>query len=111
MNNLNDFIIEDGVLIRYIGNGGKVVIPEEVTCVARRAFRQSFSVESVCFMGNVNKIEEEAFKGCVRMAIIDLPDSLESIGDNAFKECVSLTSIHFGRNVVEIGNKEVRLCY
>ena len=31
MSNLNDFVIENGVLVKYIGEGGDVVIPDEIT--------------------------------------------------------------------------------
>ena len=36
MSNANDFVIEQGVLTKYIGPGGDVVIPEGVTVIEKR---------------------------------------------------------------------------
>ena len=38
MSNSNDFIIENGVLIKFVGLGGDVVIPDGVTDIDRFAF-------------------------------------------------------------------------
>ena len=38
MSNANDFIIENGVLTKYVGPGGDVVIPEDVTEIGVQAF-------------------------------------------------------------------------
>ena len=38
MSNASDFVIENGVLKKYVGSGGDVVIPEEVTAIGNGAF-------------------------------------------------------------------------
>ena len=38
MSNASDFIIENGVLKKYVGPGGDVVIPEGVSSVGKKAF-------------------------------------------------------------------------
>ena len=38
MSNANDFIIENGVLKKYVGPGGAVIVPEEVTEIGIKAF-------------------------------------------------------------------------
>ena len=40
MSNLSDFIIKNGVLKKYTGPGGDVVIPEGVTSIGKDAFRE-----------------------------------------------------------------------
>ncbi len=37
---MSDFIIENGVLVKYTGNGGDVVIPDGVTDIGYEAFRK-----------------------------------------------------------------------
>ena len=41
MSNASDFIIENGVLTKYIGPGGDVIIPEGVTEIGFKAFAGS----------------------------------------------------------------------
>lgn len=41
MSDLKDFVIENGVLKKYKGKGGDVVIPDSVTSIGKEAF--SFS--------------------------------------------------------------------
>ena len=38
MSNANDFIIENGILTKYVGPGGAVIVPEEVTEIGIKAF-------------------------------------------------------------------------
>lgn len=47
MNNASDFIIENGVLTRYTGPGGDVVIPEGVTSIGDRAFQACDAPERI----------------------------------------------------------------
>ena len=83
-----DFEIENGVLIKYKGKGGKVVVPKSVTVVGAKAFSQAWSIRSeiteVSFEGNITEIGEAAFEGCYNMTSIALPDSLRIIGESAF---------------------------
>lgn len=62
-----DFEIQDGVLIKYKGKGGHVVIPDGVACIGFRAF-----------------------DGCKNLTNITIPDSVTSIGDDAF-QCYKIT--------------------
>ena len=59
--NSGDFIIENGVLVEYIGNGGAVTIPEGVTTIDGRAFHGANTVTSVSIPASVTTIEDLAF--------------------------------------------------
>lgn len=61
MSNANDFIIENGVLTRYVGAGGDVIIPETVTTIGREAFADNKTVTGVQMHDGVLMIEEKAF--------------------------------------------------
>lgn len=67
-----DFVIKNGVLTKYNGPGGDVVIPS-----------------------NVVEIGEYAFNGCGGITSIVIPESVVSIGSYAFRGCSSLKSITF----------------
>ena len=58
-----DFIIENGELKEYCGAGGNVVIPEGVTSIG-----------------------EEAFSGCHKLSVPELPAGLVSKGARIFTE-------------------------
>ena len=39
MSNASDFIIENGVLKKYVGPGGNVIIPDDVSVIGSEAFK------------------------------------------------------------------------
>lgn len=59
--NSGDFIIENGVLVEYIGQGGAVTIPEGVTTIDDHAFYGANTVTSVSIPASVTTIEDLAF--------------------------------------------------
>ena len=68
----NGFVIKDGVLTDYIGDGGDVTIPDGVTSIG-----------------------DFAFQGCKNITSITIPASVSHIGyNNVFFECNNLTEIN-----------------
>ena len=70
MENNRNFIIECGILEKYIGPGGDVTIPKGVT-------------EIMCY----------TFADCTGLASVTIPDSVTEIGNGAFQDCTGLTSM------------------
>lgn len=64
MSNASDFIIGNGVLKKYVGPGGDVVIPEGVTRIDRWAFFNCGSLTNVTIPESVIHIYDTAFYGC-----------------------------------------------
>ena len=124
MSNASDFIIENGVLTKYVGPGGDVVIPEGVTeignmafagCsiknveipdgvvyIGRNAFYQS-GIESVKIPQSVTMLDAEAFCNCGNLNNVLLPERVEQISGSAFKGCSALKSIVIPDGVTKIG--------
>lgn len=115
MSNPSDFIIENGVLTKYVGPSGDVVIPEGVVEIGKDAFREGEtkvpcstlrrgfdyktfrdegSLKKVAFPSSLLKIGDSAFQGCTALTKIELPDRLEEIGALAFFACEKLKRIH-----------------
>ncbi len=105
-----DFDIENGVLKKYNGNGGDVVIPDSVTSIGNWAFYGCSSLTSVTIPDSVTSIGSNAFYGCSSLTSITIPDSVTSIEFSAFSECGSLTSVTIGNSVTSIGDWAFKGC-
>ena len=110
MSNINDFVIENGVLKEYKGQGGDVVIPEGVTSIGYRAFYYCSSLTSIVIPESVTSIGDSAFYGCSSLASVVIPEGVTSIGDEAFYYCQSLTSVVIPEGVTSIGGEAFKYC-
>ena len=68
---MEEFKIEDGVLVKYLGNNVNVVVPDGVTSISATAFEY-----------------------CPFIERITIPDSIASIGYDAFEDCYNLTDVY-----------------
>jgi len=100
---LSDMKIKDGVLVKYDGPGGDVVIPEGVTEIDELAFDGCKSLTSVTIPEGVTTIGKQAFSRCASLISVTIPDSVMKIGEWAFEHCASLTNVTIPEGVTEIG--------
>lgn len=102
-----DFVIEDGVLVGYNGEGGEVVIPEGVTSIADNVFKDNKSITKVVFPEGLISIGNSAFEMASYLAEIRFASTIESIGQKAFKGCMSLESADFEvlENILFLGRE------
>lgn len=110
MNNPNDFVIQQGTLIKYTGAGGDVVIPAGVTTIGDTAFKACDALISVTVPAGVTQIGKDAFCACTKLQSVQLPDGLVTVGEGAFWYCESLTSIVIPGTVSEIGKRAFGYC-
>ena len=103
MSNINDFVIENGVLKEYKGQGGDVVIPEGVKSIGDSAFEYCKSLTSIVIPESVTSIGDSAFWRCSSLTSVVIPEGVKSIGDSAFFACSSLTSVVIPEGVKSIG--------
>ena len=59
-----DFVIENGILTDYRGEGGHVVIPDGVISIGNYAFWECASLTGITLPDSVEYIGEDAFAGC-----------------------------------------------
>ena len=107
---VEDFAIENGVLTKYKGAGGDVVIPEGVTEIGEDAFLGCSSLESVSIPEGVREIGEDAFAFCKSLKSVTIPEGVKKIGRDAFRGCGSLKTISTPGSVAEIGASAFRDC-
>ncbi len=103
MSNYEDFTIENGRLTAYTGPGGKVIVPDEVTCIGQSAFRDNTTVTGVILPDGLTIVDQYAFRGCIHMETVRIPDSLQEIGNNAFHDCTALKEVVLPRQMKRIG--------
>ncbi len=68
------FEIEDGVLKKYKGKGGDVVIPESITSIGPKAFSGCSGVTGVTIGESVTSIGGDAFAFCGNLKTVTVPD-------------------------------------
>ena len=129
---MSDFVIENGLLISYKGNGGDVVIPDEVTKIGMRAFARCNTITSIVIPDSVTSIGLEAFEGCSSFTNIVinalgiekhflfrnfpdlkklvLPEGITVIKREAFKGLEHLEEVNIPETVTNIGEKAFYGC-
>lgn len=110
MSNANDFVIERKTLVKYIGEGGDVVIPEDVTKIASRVFWQNNDIVSVTVSEGVKEIGFRTFANCENLEKVVLPAGIKKIPNEAFSFCKNLKSIELSEGITEIGKEAFNWC-
>lgn len=88
----SDFEIQNGVLVTYLGQGGVVSIPDGVVEIGARAFEGS-AVTSVMIPDSVTTLNVRAFKDCASLTSVSIGSGLNTLGSQPFLNCSSMSSI------------------
>ena len=103
MGEVAEFIVEDGVLVRYCGVGGVVFVPSSVKVIGTDAFRiRQEVVTEVVLPDGVLELADSAFENCEVLERVNLPSSIVRIGHSVFCGCSSLCEMDIPENVTEI---------
>lgn len=78
----------------------KITIKGNIQTIGEEAFANS-NIEEVVFEGNFKGLDigAGAFRNCVRITAIALPDNVEQIGDNVFEGCYNLTNLAYSAEI------------
>ena len=71
----DDFVIENGILIKYNGTEKEVAIPNNVTSIERSAFTDCISLESLMIPDSVTSIKNWLFNGCKNLKEINVSEN------------------------------------
>ena len=110
MSSLNDFDIENGILIKYRGRDRDVVTPAGITSIAGRAFQYNRYMVSLTISEGVTEIGDDAFYSCEELMSITIPTSVKKIGSSAFHGCKKLVSVAIPEGVVQIEHDTFWCC-
>ena len=100
---MSDFVVENGILKKYTGIGGDVVIPDEVIKIGNKAFEWCKNLQNVTIPKNIAKIGNNAFHGCENLQNVIIPEGVKKIEDRTFCGCKKLQNIVIPKSVIEIG--------
>ena len=105
--------IKDGVLIEVEESdivNGTVEIPEGITAIGRRTFKDCESLTNIEIPEGVTQIGYKAFDGCSSLTNIEIPKGVKGIGEEAFRGCRSLTNIKILEGIKVIGEGAFKDC-
>ena len=93
---------------------GELTIPatiegNPVTSIGKEAFRKCMELTSITIPDSVTTIGKSAFSQCHKLTSITIPDSVTSIGEYAFYGA-NLTNITIGDSVMSIGSAAFNSC-
>ncbi len=100
---LADFEIEDGVLKKYKGKGGKITIPACIKSIGKEAFKDNNNVTEVVIEDGVEIIDELAFYCAMALRQVTIPNSVTRIAKYAFASCSSLTTANIPNQLKSFG--------
>lgn len=116
----SDFIISDGILLKYTGRDTNVVVPEGVISIGygdlavysgetNLGIFGNTKIQSITLPTTLEYIGWNAFKNCTKLEEVKINSYIENIGYNAFEGCTSLRSIDISK-VKGIGNSAFLNC-
>ncbi|MBQ8414882.1 MAG: leucine-rich repeat protein, partial [Clostridia bacterium] len=101
-------------LVSYVGDQKEIVLPEKIINnsydIYDYAFKDCISITSMVIPNSVTSIGDFAFSGCTSLVSIVIGDSVTSIGNFAFSGCTSLVSIVIGESLTSIGYSAFSSC-
>ncbi len=110
-------VLADGTaeITDYSGSETELTIPSaldgyKVTSIGNSAFRYCMSLTSITIPEGVTSIGECAFYNCTSLISITIPEGVTSIAYNAFFYCESLTSITIPSSVTSIDIYAFYIC-
>ncbi|MDD4292090.1 MAG: leucine-rich repeat protein [Clostridia bacterium] len=89
-----EFVIENGVLVSYNGNGGDVIVPNGVTKTAKNVFWENADITSITFPEGFTTMGEYSCSRLVNLKKIVLPASFSTMTKYNIYACPNLESIN-----------------
>jgi hypothetical protein len=75
----DEFLVSGGILVKYSGNGGTVVLPKGIRVIGDGVFLDNDSIESIYISDGVEYIGDSNFSLCDNLELVYIPDSVISV--------------------------------
>ncbi len=106
----SDFVIVNGILMKYYGSDNSVTIPNGVTGIGESAFEGYRGLTEVTLPRSVTSIGNYSFAQCTSLRHVENSGEIFSIGDGAFEGCISLTDVKVLSSVTNLSSNVFRGC-
>ncbi len=99
----SEFEVLGSTLLKYVGSSVEVIIPDGISEIGEKAFKDNMTVEVVQLSDSVETIGAYAFSGCANLIEIRISEQshLSCVKDYAFENCRKLKA-GFGNSVIDI---------
>ena len=103
----------------YASYSGQVTVPPTVTvegreyavtAVGKNAFRNCVDLTGVTLPQSVTRIDDMAFLNCVALSSVAIPSGVTTIGQQAFASCFALQSITLPASVRQVASRAFAEC-
>ena len=88
----------------YVDGKGIFKFERDATIIGDSAFRSCITLTSMMIPNSIYYISDGAFYSCTNLRTINLHNNIINIGDSAFYGCSGLTTITIPNSVSSIGN-------
>jgi len=88
----------------FEGSNGleKIEIPQTVTAVGSRSFKNCILLKDIKIPDSVKQIDANAFEGCVNIEEFNFPDTISILGNGVLKGCSKLKKVRFPKTLTKI---------
>ena len=107
--NNTDSALTPSELSAYKENLVDMVIGNRIKSLGFKMCQEYANLESVTFGTNITYISDNAFTRCIKLKIVDIPDSVKTI-NTSFIQCSGLTDVTIGSGITSIGSNAFLLC-
>lgn len=89
-----DFIIESGVVTKYLGSSNVVIVPDGVNELSPCLFWDNQKIKEVRLPNSLISISGDTFYNCTNLEKVNIPSSCKFMGNNPFAGCPKIKVIN-----------------
>lgn len=87
-----------------------IIVEEGVTSICYMAFRDCIKLETVLLPNTLEELDAQCFLGCTSLEEISIPENVTEIGYNVFGRCTSLRTVNLPSTLTKIGQEAFAQC-
>ncbi|MBQ7307222.1 MAG: leucine-rich repeat protein, partial [Clostridia bacterium] len=104
----NPFITKDNTVtgVNFVAKlfVKEITIPDDIVLVDEEAFKNCKNLQVVNFSGNLKSINNSAFENCEKLQVISSLQNVTYLGDKVFKNCKNLESVALSSELTVIND-------